>query len=616
MNAKEQKTLLLVDDEVIIAMSEKMALEKYGYKVITAYTGKEAVKAIDTTPGIDLILMDINLGAGMDGTEAAAIILEDHDLPIVFLSSHTEPEVVEKTEKITSYGYVVKNSSSTVLDASIKMAFKLFAAKTSEKEKESALRESETRYRVLFSGATDGILVADAQTKKFRYANPAICRMLGYTEEEFFQISVKDIHPAGSLDRVLAEFDSLVRGEMRSSSDLPCLRKDGSIFYANISHGTMVIEGHMHDAGFFHDVTERKRANDIMQESQLRLKAQYQGMPIPTFTWQKQGEDFELIDFNAAAMTITHDKVIEFIGRKAGNLYSNRKDILQDLQECFAEGKVIKRETLSEHFVTGKLIALTFVPIPPDLVMVHMEDITERRQVNKALQKSEERMRAIVEGTPHLFFYSQNAEANNTYVSPTVEQVTGHKVDVWLKRKDWFITGAAINQVAREKTQAHLRGEFNEGPVRLEIRHANGQPILLEVYEYPITKDGKIVGLQGVAHDITQRNQADQALRENEERLRDFLFSMADWVWEVDKNGVYTFSSDKGSDLLGASRGDIIGKTPFDFMPADEAKRVGALFSKIAANKLPIKDLEHLPVDQRRADPGRKRKPQGLPRRR
>jgi PAS domain S-box-containing protein len=68
---------------------------------------------------------------------------------------------------------------------------------------------------------------------------------------------------------------------------------------------------------------------------------------------------------------------------------------------------------------------------------------------------------------------------------------------------------------------------------------------------------------------------------------------MADWVWEVDENGVYTYSSKKGFDFFGPSLKDIIGKTPFDFMPPDEAKRVAAIFSEIVANKAPIKDLEN-----------------------
>ena len=101
---------------------------------------------------------------------------------------------------------------------------------------------------------------------------------------------------------------------------------------------------------------------------------------------------------------------------------------------------------------------------------------------------------------------------------------------------------------------------------------------------------------EGLQREIGERRQAQQALLENEERLRGILFSIADWVWEVDENGVYTYSSQKGFDFFGKSRGDIIGKTPFDFMPPDEAKRVTAIFSDIAANKAPIKDLENLNI--------------------
>jgi len=130
----KSKTILLVEDEVIIAKNQTMELEKRGYEVIHAVSGEDAVIIIsENTRHIDLILMDIDLGSGIDGTEATEIILNHQDLPVVFLSSHSESEIVEKTEKITSYGYVVKNSGITVLDASIKMAFKLFNSKIKEK---------------------------------------------------------------------------------------------------------------------------------------------------------------------------------------------------------------------------------------------------------------------------------------------------------------------------------------------------------------------------------------------------------------------------------------------------------------------------------------------------
>jgi DNA-binding NarL/FixJ family response regulator len=71
---------------------------------------------------------DIELGHGSMVLAAAQMILDVRDVPVLFLSSHTEKEIVERTENISSYGYVVKNSSFTVLDASIKMALRLFDA--------------------------------------------------------------------------------------------------------------------------------------------------------------------------------------------------------------------------------------------------------------------------------------------------------------------------------------------------------------------------------------------------------------------------------------------------------------------------------------------------------
>ena len=157
------KTILLVEDEVLIAMDEKSVLERNGYQVYMCHNGEDAVQAVENIPGIDLVLMDINLGPGIDGTDAASAILEKRDMPILFLSSHTEPEIVQKTEKITSYGYVVKNSGETVLLASIKMAFRLFDSRAREKKKEEELRQSEQRFERMLGLVPDMISIHDPQ---------------------------------------------------------------------------------------------------------------------------------------------------------------------------------------------------------------------------------------------------------------------------------------------------------------------------------------------------------------------------------------------------------------------------------------------------------------------
>lgn len=98
------RIILLVEDEVLIAMDEQMSLEKYGYSVITATSGEQAIEEFRNRTDIDLVLMDIDLGHGMDGTEAAAAILQSRDIPVVFLSSHMEPSIVDKTERIPHTG--------------------------------------------------------------------------------------------------------------------------------------------------------------------------------------------------------------------------------------------------------------------------------------------------------------------------------------------------------------------------------------------------------------------------------------------------------------------------------------------------------------------------------
>ena len=137
-----KQKVLLVEDDAIIALEEERMIEAHGYEVDTVLDGKSAVERVAVDPAISLVLMDVDLGKGMDGTEAAEEILRCRDLPVVFLSSHTEPEVVAKTEKITSYGYIVKDSGETVIMASIRMAYRLFESKKREEETDRDFRET------------------------------------------------------------------------------------------------------------------------------------------------------------------------------------------------------------------------------------------------------------------------------------------------------------------------------------------------------------------------------------------------------------------------------------------------------------------------------------------
>jgi DNA-binding NarL/FixJ family response regulator len=170
------KTILLVEDETMMALAGKKILEKNGFRVIIAHTGEDAIKVVEESPEIDVILMDINLGDGIDGIKAAEIILSKIDKPLVFLSSHTDRTIVNKTETVTSYGYIVKNSGETALITSIKMALRLFTMK-------GAAEENEMKFLSLVKNTSDIVAIFD-RNRKLQFINH--CEE-GFSEREVME---------------------------------------------------------------------------------------------------------------------------------------------------------------------------------------------------------------------------------------------------------------------------------------------------------------------------------------------------------------------------------------------------------------------------------------------
>ena len=93
--------------------------------------------------------------------------------------------------------------------------------------------------------------------------------------------------------------------------------------------------------------------------------------------------------------------------------------------------------------------------------------------------------------------------------------------------------------------------------------------------------------------EMEERNITEKALRESEERFRGISHSMADWIWEADKYGRYTFASGNVKEILGYEPEELIGKTPFELMPEESEKRIKPYLNKIASEKKPIVDLKH-----------------------
>lgn len=258
-----KRTILLVEDEVLIAMAEERQLTGAGYNVITAFSGEDAIDiAVSSQSHIDIILMDIDLGRGIDGTQAAMEILKHREIPVLFQSSHTEKDIVEKTEKITSYGYVVKHSGITILDASIKMAFKLHKAYKELKEKEENLLIKERA----IESSINAIAISDPEGEII-YVNQSFLKLWGFDDVNEV-IGMKASMLMKKSDKNEIACDNLYNaGGMQG--EMIALRKDNSIFDVETSASEIYSQQNKHLGmiAAFQDITERKLSDSKIKES-------------------------------------------------------------------------------------------------------------------------------------------------------------------------------------------------------------------------------------------------------------------------------------------------------------------------------------------------------------
>lgn len=294
--------ILLVEDEAVLSMAQSRRLRKQGYTVLTAPNGARAVSIALEDPDIGLVLMDMDLGPGMDGTEAAAAILARRDLPIIFLSSHREAEYVAKTEEIGSYGYVLKSSGDAVLDASIKMAIRLFDAKNHIAGQESLMRT--TLYSI-----GDGVIVTDAEGKVTRM-NAVASALCGYSEADARGHDIRDVFPIYN-ETTGAVVENPVRRVIKEGTIVGLANhtvlkaRDGSVRPIADS-GAPIRDAAGQLIGvvlIFRDMTKEREHADRLAESERRFRTMFENASVGMV--QVEANEGRIIAFNEAYRAIT-----------------------------------------------------------------------------------------------------------------------------------------------------------------------------------------------------------------------------------------------------------------------------------------------------------------------
>lgn len=306
---------------------------------------------------------------------------------------------------------------------------------TERKLAEENLKESEEKFRVIFENSDDGLLLADPETLKFYLGNRKICQMIGFNEEELRGMGVLDIHHEKDFSFFLRQFEAIRRGATPFSKCVAVKRKDGSVFYADISNSHIRLAGKNFVLGAFRDVTERKRTEDELNRYKSNLEAIFRSVK----------EAIISVDLNLS-ITEVNEAARGICGISRADIGENLKGLTRPCSlkclDAIDETIVMKKPLEVFRLECGKIgnhhhqtVTLNTYPlidssgsfsgavlvISDETLLVDLErDLGERRQLHNIIAKSD-RMREI-------FHLIENLADIDTTVLITGESGTGKEV--------------------------------------------------------------------------------------------------------------------------------------------------------------------------------------------
>lgn len=373
----------------------------------------------------------------------------------------------------------------------------------------------------LFETMAEGVLLTDPNGRVMQ-ANPAVARILGRDPSELEGREYGELRWE-CLDSQGEELPperlptSLALHEKRAVRDvaLGVRRPDGSVAWIRASADPLYGATGEIEAVIctITDITVQTHAEEALRESEARLRAQFKRTPIPIFTWRTDGDDLVLVEYNDAALKFTSGAVADFLGTTASQMYAETPQIVEELRRCLKEQTQITRTMPYRMRTTGehKTLVANYICVPPDTVMVHTEDITERRRTEDALRESEEELRSIVSSMDDLVFV---LDRNHTFVSfhqPTKTHDLYVPPEQFLGRPFQEIMPPDVVRLGTQAiAQALATGEVQQFDYPLET---DGEERWYSAkVSVRLGGDGKPDGVTVVSREITERRRLQQEL--------------------------------------------------------------------------------------------------------
>ncbi len=386
---------------------------------------------------------------------------------------------------------------------------------TAQKERGRRLQELEALEASILDAIPHAVL--GLSKRRIIFANDAVDAVFGWRPEDLIGKTTRILYRSDEEYADIGKFlYSTLRRQRTCSAEIPCRRMDGREIVVRLHAsriGETLREGRI--IAVYEDITQRRRSEKALRESERFNKEIISSANEGIIVYDRE---FRYIVWNRFMEELTGLPAGEVLGVSAFDVFPHLRDQGVDvLLERALDGATIAAPDLTYYVPqSGKTgwISGTYAPyrnsrgeVVGVIAMVH--DITERKLAEEALRKSEENFRAIFETAPDCIFIKDRA-LKYVLVNPSVETLFGKAAAEIVGLSDGELLGEAAEQRTREMDYRVLDGEMVEVEYSETI---NGASVTLHVVKVPMFDDaGEIVGICGIARDITQTRQLEAQL--------------------------------------------------------------------------------------------------------
>ncbi|HLZ33242.1 MAG TPA: PAS domain S-box protein [Nitrospira sp.] len=488
----QQPSILIVDDDIDIALAMHDLFSHAGFRVEAAHSGADAV-AKARYQKFDAVLLDVML-PDTDGLSILPLLRAiDSTLQVIIVTAFADVAKKQAALSAGAFAYVTKPYDTEDLKALVRRAIGLKHLSGEAAAAKEALSASETRFREVVETAPDAIVLADVNGNVLSW-NAAASLLFGYATGEILGQPLTMIMPARYRDSHLQALERVrASGEMRHKGSVikvHGLRKDGREFPIEISLSSWSSHGQRFFCGILRDVTAREEAETYLRRQQIEQQALLD--LIPAMVWYKDIQN-RILRVNRRAADSLQKSVEEIEGQSTFDLYPEEAEKYhRDDLEVINSGQ--PKLGIVELYRTGsgkKLWVQTDKVPYRDTdgtvlgVLVFAQDITERKQTEEALRASEERLRVVVESSPN-GIVTVNEDGTIVLVNQALaalfgydrQELLGRSVDLLVperfrarhpEHRREFFSHPAMRRLGENRFLMGLRKDGSEFPIEIGL---------------------------------------------------------------------------------------------------------------------------------------------------